>query len=88
MKKYKYLQDAVLAVENCGVIYMKDAEGKAHAGFPEKGYQKYADVFVGLGFKVARIGKQFLSFPQNQGHTMNFKVHVSVVYLYIFFRTN
>ena len=31
------------------------AKEYAHCGFPEVGYQKYADMLVDMGFKVARI---------------------------------
>ena len=64
-------------MERCGLSFMKDTEGKAHAGFPEKGYQKYADVLVGLGFKVARIGKLLKICTKNQGNQNEF--------LYIYF---
>ena len=46
--------DAVLAVEKCGLTYMK-AKDYAHCGFPEVGYQKYGEMMVDLGYKVARI---------------------------------
>ena len=65
-------------MEHCGLIYMKDAEGKAHSGFPEKAYQKFADVLVGLGFKVARIGKLLKICTKNQGNQNGF------LYIYIY----
>ena len=45
--------DAVLAVEKCGLLYMK--KEMAHCGFPEKAFERYADVLVNMGIKVARI---------------------------------
>ena len=45
--------DAVIGVEKLGLVYMKDS--KAHVGFPEIGFQKYADQLVEMGYKVARI---------------------------------
>ena len=46
--------DAVLAVERCGLIYMK-SKAYAHCGFPEAGYERYSEVLVNLGYRVVRI---------------------------------
>ena len=46
--------DAVLGVEKLGLVYMKSKE-IAHVGFPEIGFQKYAEQLVEMGYKVARI---------------------------------
>ena len=46
--------DAVLGVEKLGLVYMKSKE-IAHVGFPEIGFNKYAEELVALGYKVARI---------------------------------
>lgn len=45
--------DAVIAVERCGLLYMK--KEMAHCGFPEVAFERYAQVLVDLGYKVARI---------------------------------
>ncbi len=45
--------DAVIAVEQCQLIYMK--KDYAHCGFPEAAFQRYANVLIEKGHKVARI---------------------------------
>uniref|UniRef100_A0A1I8BU48 DNA mismatch repair protein n=1 Tax=Meloidogyne hapla TaxID=6305 RepID=A0A1I8BU48_MELHA len=48
-----YHMDAVIAVENLSLVYMR---GKyAHCGFPEASYGRYAEQLVNKGYKVARI---------------------------------
>ena len=46
--------DAVLAVERCGLIYMK-SKVIAHCGFPEAAFERYAEVLVDSGYQVVRI---------------------------------
>ncbi|XP_064652331.1 DNA mismatch repair protein Msh6-like [Lineus longissimus] len=48
-----YHMDAVTAVNELGLIYMKG--NHAHSGFPEIAYGRYADILVQKGYKVARI---------------------------------
>ncbi|XP_074656040.1 DNA mismatch repair protein Msh6-like isoform X2 [Tubulanus polymorphus] len=48
-----YHMDAVTAVNELGIIYMKG--NHAHCGFPEIGYARYAETLVQKGYKVARI---------------------------------
>ncbi|KAL3892164.1 hypothetical protein ACJMK2_004398 [Sinanodonta woodiana] len=45
--------DAVVAVRELGLIYMKGEH--AHSGFPEIAYNRYADTLIQKGYKVARI---------------------------------
>ncbi|KAK3087478.1 hypothetical protein FSP39_006465 [Pinctada imbricata] len=45
--------DAVIAVNELGLIYMKGEH--AHSGFPEIAYNRYADTLIQRGYKVARI---------------------------------
>uniref|UniRef100_A0A915N5Q8 DNA mismatch repair protein n=1 Tax=Meloidogyne javanica TaxID=6303 RepID=A0A915N5Q8_MELJA len=48
-----YHMDAVIAVENLSLVYMR---GKyAHCGFPEASYGRYAEQLINKGYKVARI---------------------------------
>uniref|UniRef100_A0A914HRU2 DNA mismatch repair protein n=1 Tax=Globodera rostochiensis TaxID=31243 RepID=A0A914HRU2_GLORO len=48
-----YHMDAVIAVENLGLVFMRGKQ--AHCGFPEIGYGKFSDQLVNRGFKVARV---------------------------------
>ncbi|KAK2166249.1 hypothetical protein LSH36_40g05016 [Paralvinella palmiformis] len=45
--------DAVIAVNEMGLIYMKGEH--AHSGFPEISYGRYAECLIQKGYKVARI---------------------------------
>lgn len=45
--------DAVIAVNELGILYMKG--DYAHAGFPEKAYRKYSDILLQKGYKIGRI---------------------------------
>ena len=45
--------DAVLAVGECSLTFMK--KDYAHCGFPEPAFERFADVLVDKGHKVARI---------------------------------
>uniref|UniRef100_A0A0N5AS05 DNA mismatch repair protein n=1 Tax=Syphacia muris TaxID=451379 RepID=A0A0N5AS05_9BILA len=48
-----YHMDAVIAVQNLNLTYMR---GKiAHCGFPEVAYGRFADQLVSRGYKVARV---------------------------------
>lgn len=46
-------QDADVGMEELGLIYMKG--DKAHSGFPEISYGKFADILVSKGYRVARV---------------------------------
>lgn len=46
-------QDADVGMQELDLIYMKGE--KAHSGFPEISYGKFADLLVSKGFRVARI---------------------------------
>jgi DNA mismatch repair protein MSH6 len=48
-----YHMDAVIGVQELGLIYMKG--GTAHSGFPEKCFGRFADMLVEKGYKVARV---------------------------------
>nr|XP_033795890.1 DNA mismatch repair protein Msh6 isoform X1 [Geotrypetes seraphini] len=48
-----YHMDAVIAVNELGLIFMKGSW--AHSGFPEISFGRYSDVLVQKGFKVARV---------------------------------
>jgi len=49
-------EDAVIAVNELDIIFMKGDEGKpAHAGFPESSFGKYASILVNKGYRVLRI---------------------------------
>lgn len=49
-------EDAVIAVNELDIIFMKGDEGKpAHAGFPESSFSKYSSILVNKGFRVLRI---------------------------------
>ena len=58
--------DALIGVERCGLTFMKNKEN-AHAGFPEKAFERYVEVLVNLGYKVARIGELYESFVRKRG---------------------
>ncbi|TRY78012.1 hypothetical protein TCAL_12766 [Tigriopus californicus] len=45
--------DALIGVQACGMLLMK--KEMAHCGFPESALQRYVDILVGQGYKVARI---------------------------------
>lgn len=45
--------DAVIATRELQILFMKG--DYAHAGFPEKGYKRYADALIQQGYKVARV---------------------------------
>lgn len=45
--------DADVAVKELDLIYMKGE--KAHSGFPEIAYAKFASVLVDRGYRVARV---------------------------------
>lgn len=42
-----------MGMEELGLIYMKGE--KAHSGFPEISYGKFADILVSKGYRVARV---------------------------------
>lgn len=46
-------QDADVGMQELDLIYMKGE--KAHSGFPEISYGKFADILVSKGFRVARV---------------------------------
>lgn len=46
-------QDADVGMQELDLIYMKGE--KAHSGFPEISYGKFADSLVSKGFRVARV---------------------------------
>jgi len=48
-----YHQDAVIICELTNIMYMRGES--AHAGFPEKAYQRFADVLIEKGYQVARV---------------------------------
>lgn len=48
-----YHQDAVVAVKELGLTFMKG--DYAHAGFPEIAYSRFADALVSKGYKVGRV---------------------------------
>ena len=48
-----YHQDAVIAVKELGLTFMKG--DYAHAGFPEIAFSRFADSLVSKGYKVARV---------------------------------
>lgn len=48
-----YHQDAVVAVKELGLTFMKG--DYAHAGFPEIAFSRFADSLVSKGYKVARV---------------------------------
>lgn len=48
-----YHMDAVIAVNELGILYMRGEF--AHAGFPEISYGRYSDILIRKGYKVARI---------------------------------
>lgn len=48
-----YHQDAVVAVKELGLTYMKG--DYAHAGFPEIAFSRFADALVSKGYKVGRV---------------------------------
>lgn len=48
-----YHMDADVGVRELDLVYMKGS--KAHSGFPEISYGKYASILVNLGLKVARV---------------------------------
>lgn len=45
--------DADVAVKELDLIYMKG--DKAHSGFPESAFAKYASILVDRGYRVARV---------------------------------
>ncbi|XP_063716662.1 DNA mismatch repair protein Msh6-like [Symsagittifera roscoffensis] len=48
-----YHMDAVTAVEELGLTYMRG--DYAHCGFPEIGFDKFSDILVQKGYKIARV---------------------------------
>ena len=48
-----YHQDAVVAVKELGLTFMKG--DYAHAGFPEIAFSRFADSLVSKGYKVGRV---------------------------------
>lgn len=48
-----YHMDAVIGVEELGLVYMKGEF--AHSGFPEISYGRYSESLVQKGYKVARV---------------------------------
>ena len=48
-----YHMDADVGMSELDLIYMKGT--KAHSGFPEVSYGKYANILVNRGYKVARV---------------------------------
>lgn len=46
-------QDADVGMEELSIVYMKGE--KAHSGFPEISYGKFADILVSKGYRVARV---------------------------------
>lgn len=46
-------QDADVGMQELDLIYMKGE--KAHSGFPEISYGKFADELVSKGYRVARV---------------------------------
>ncbi|CAN0511775.1 unnamed protein product, partial [Scytosiphon promiscuus] len=46
-------QDADVGMQELDLIYMKGE--KAHSGFPEISYGKFADSLVSKGYRVARV---------------------------------
>ncbi|XP_075263259.1 DNA mismatch repair protein Msh6-like isoform X2 [Convolutriloba macropyga] len=48
-----YHMDAVIAVEELGLTFMRDSY--AHSGFPEIGFDKFSDILVQKGYKIARV---------------------------------
>ncbi|XP_067118843.1 DNA mismatch repair protein Msh6 [Centruroides vittatus] len=48
-----YHMDAVVAVNELGILYMRGEF--AHAGFPEISYGRYSDMLIRKGYKVARV---------------------------------
>lgn len=46
-------QDADVGMQELDLIYMKG--DKAHSGFPEISYGKFADILVSKGYRVARV---------------------------------
>ncbi|KAG1683397.1 DNA mismatch repair protein Msh6 [Nymphon striatum] len=47
-----YHQDAVIAVNELGLLYMRGEY--AHSGFPEIAFSRYANMLIGKGYKIAR----------------------------------
>ena len=47
-------QDAHIGVRELGLSYMSQSK-RAHSGFPEASYAKYAEKCVHLGYRVGRV---------------------------------